>query len=418
MDAPDVRFNTDEEYVEAFRDIYSEAVRCRLHSKKPVATTLSGGLDSSSVTALANREGIQSSERIAAYSAIPLYDTRGGVYPHQFGDEKAFIHMLEPYLKGVDIHYVDAAETTPLAGLASTLHIREEPEHAAVNMYWILAILQKLKEAGIGTLLTGQFGNATVSWNGNRAQLLKRLRQTGNWETYRMEVIQWKKCNKQSWISTLKNQVISPLLPLSWARQYRLITGGYKNWMAFSAINPKVAITLGIKDRLIDGERMLLSQHNPEYRSIMLAPGNAAGAFWSELGAHYDVEIRDPTADKRIIEYCFGIPENQYTQRGQEKMLIRRGMAGLMPDSFLWNKQKGKQAADIIMRIRHSSSAIRDSLKQLQQSDLAQEYLDLPYMETVFKHTLTDINPLLTNQAGTVLLKGIMVGLFLQRFEK
>ena len=53
---PDLHLRTDDDYVEAFLDIFSEAVRCRLRCSAPVATTLSGGLDSGSVAALAARE--------------------------------------------------------------------------------------------------------------------------------------------------------------------------------------------------------------------------------------------------------------------------------------------------------------------------------------------------------------------------
>lgn len=45
----EVRLHSDQEYAEAFREIFTEAVRCRLRSAFPVGSTLSGGLDSSSI---------------------------------------------------------------------------------------------------------------------------------------------------------------------------------------------------------------------------------------------------------------------------------------------------------------------------------------------------------------------------------
>ena len=49
----ELRLESDEAYAEAFRDIFTEAVRCRLRTAFPIGSQLSGGLDSSSVTCMA-----------------------------------------------------------------------------------------------------------------------------------------------------------------------------------------------------------------------------------------------------------------------------------------------------------------------------------------------------------------------------
>ena len=49
----EIHFETDEEYENAFRNIFTEAVRCRMRSAFPIGSELSGGLDSSSVVCVA-----------------------------------------------------------------------------------------------------------------------------------------------------------------------------------------------------------------------------------------------------------------------------------------------------------------------------------------------------------------------------
>src|SRR2546427_256925 len=49
----EIRMKSDAEYAEAFREIFTEAVRCRLRSAFPVGSMLSGGLDSSSIACVA-----------------------------------------------------------------------------------------------------------------------------------------------------------------------------------------------------------------------------------------------------------------------------------------------------------------------------------------------------------------------------
>ncbi len=50
-----IRYDSNEEYAEAFHDLFREAVCCRLRSAFPIGSTLSGGLDSSSVVCMARK---------------------------------------------------------------------------------------------------------------------------------------------------------------------------------------------------------------------------------------------------------------------------------------------------------------------------------------------------------------------------
>ncbi|MDX9956789.1 MAG: asparagine synthetase B, partial [Anaerolineae bacterium] len=83
-EVPPVRLGSDEAYVEAFLEVYAEAVRCRTLTPSPtprgkgeqgvrVCATLSSGLDSGSVCALAARELRARGERQMAFTSVPLY---------------------------------------------------------------------------------------------------------------------------------------------------------------------------------------------------------------------------------------------------------------------------------------------------------------------------------------------------------
>ena len=64
--------------------------------------------------------------------------------------------------------------------------------------------------------------------------------------------------------------------------------------------------------------------------------------FCGNLTAWY-LETRDPTADKRIVEYCYAIPGEQFMRNGETKWLLRRAMDGILPEALLNERSRGRQ---------------------------------------------------------------------------
>jgi asparagine synthase (glutamine-hydrolysing) len=164
---PDLRLSTDDDYVDAFLEIYDEAVRCRLRCSEPVGLTLSGGLDSGSVAALAGRVLGKRGERLAAFSSVPIAPTEGLVGWH-LGDETPLIEATARFVGNIDVNYIHARDVSPVAAIERALSIHDQPLHAAGNMYWIMALLEAARGQGLGAVLTGQGGNTTISWAGVR----------------------------------------------------------------------------------------------------------------------------------------------------------------------------------------------------------------------------------------------------------
>lgn len=64
-----IRFPSDGEYVEAMREQLEQAVACRLRAKDGIASTMSGGLDSSAVAATAAK--LLAPDRLLAVTSVP-----------------------------------------------------------------------------------------------------------------------------------------------------------------------------------------------------------------------------------------------------------------------------------------------------------------------------------------------------------
>lgn len=413
---PLLRLKDDGEYLEAFREVFTRAVECRLKGDGPHGATLSGGLDSSSVAVTAAAILGQQGRRLTTFSAIPLYDADTLTPAHRTGNEKPFIEAICKKSGGIDATYCQARDISPCQGLTRIIDLAGEPIHAAANAYWIIALLEAARRQGMRTVLTGQRGNFTISWESNNFlyYLVRRgkiAQALGELQARQMLT------RPRQWLKAAA-MLMLPLMPYALVQGILRQLKGRTPWRQHSYLNPQMF-------RQFDLERQFARtrhdpfffqlQFSPEIRPKMLQLG-ANSTFWSTVGPQFGLAGSDPTFDRRVTEFCLSLPEEQYFRGGEWRWLIRRSMAGRLPQMVLNNRKKGLQAADIAARLHASLPELTRTLSSLQKSHLAREVLDLKRMRD-------DLAAVQTMQAATLQkidwntwLKGMMAGLFLQRF--
>lgn len=418
-DIPETHLASDEEYVEAFLEIYTEAVSCRLRSYRKVGISLSGGLDSTSIMALAGRMAKDENQHITAFTSIPLYDTQMTVYRSRIGDEWLHAHAAVEMVENVEHQAVDAQDISPLQGIRKFLDLYEQASHAAANFYWIFALYTQAQQQGLGVLLNGQHGNATISWRGNTSPVMAKM-ISGNpgagWHALR----EWKSAHQVSWAKVIKSQVLHPLIPsIKHIRSYFPMQG--ERWANYSAIHPSFARRLNLLNRVRQAEKDLVLKElrDPDFSHYASYNAGRAsvGSLMLESGAGYSLEIRDPTFDQRVLKFCFSIPNDQFYRSGEDRWLIRRAMQGLLPQQVLSNSYRGTQAADVALRVLDHPKDMKSTLSRLESSPIVGDYLDLPKMHQVWRSLQKSVNVNNTRECGSILLRGILTGLFLLRFD-
>ena len=151
-----------------------------------------------------------------------------------------------------------------------------------------------------------------------------------------------------------------------------------------------------------------------QQRRAIIKPGQATlGATWLEIGAAYGQEVRDPTQDRRVIELCLSIPDDQYQRGGVDRRLIRRAMRGYLPDTVRLNTRRGLQAADLGQRVLKNRKQVEAAITDMEQHDLTRQILDLPRMANVLASMQRGLTPQNTVECGAILMRGLMAGLFL-----
>ncbi len=395
-DTPELRLPRRDDYVQGFIEVYDAAVRCRLRSYRPVGVTLSGGLDSGSVTALAARELARQGQRLTAFTAVPLYDTSRTVGPKGFGDETEFAAATAAFCGTVDHVLLNSAQVTPMAGIHRMLAIMPEPAHAAGNFFWITDLLEQARAAGLGTLLTGQGGNATVSWHG-APELRSRLApfRYGGWK------------------AGLRHN-----LPLSLLRPLMRLRAHGEDW-SDTAIHPDFARRMTLSARCIAamGQDVTLQESwgSPrDKRYAIMRPGaGLVGDLGARQGAAAGLEVRDPTLDQRVMAYTLAVPDAVFdAEDGMDRWLMRQAMTGLLPETVRLNERWGRQSADVAGRLLASAAEVEAALAAVASSP-ANGYLDVAKMRRAWADVQQEVTIFNTHRVATILLRGLMAGLFL-----
>jgi len=394
-DTPELRLPSRDDYVQGFLAVYDRAVRDRLRSHRPVGVTLSGGLDSGSVTALAARTLGEQGKRLTAFTAVPLYDTSGTVGPRSFGDESHFASFSAAHWPNVDHHLLKSAHITPIQGIHRTLAIMPEPAHAASNFFWINDLLDQAQAHGLGTLLTGQGGNATVSWTGAPALRSRLAAFRGGWkEGLRRNLPLW---------------ALRPLM--AWRMQRQTWEG--------AAIRADFARRIDLAKRRVAamGTDITLQEswRSPQDgRYAFLQPGASRGGhLWARRGAAAGLEVRDPTLDKRVMAYTLAVPDPIFdSPDGGDRWMMRAAMADLLPDEVRLNRKRGRQSADLAGRLRVSADEVEAALAAVDVAP-ANVYVDVVKMRRAWVDVQREATALTTHRAGSILLRGLLAGLFI-----
>ena len=108
------------------------------------------------------------------------------------------------------------------------------------------------------------------------------------------------------------------------------------------------------------------------------------------MSHEYGLIIRDPSADKRIIEYCFSVPYEQYVRKGNTRDLARRATEGILPNEIRLNhKSRGFQSADWIQRVIPSMDTVRYELSNYLKDDMFRYYVDSKKIKNTLENLTT-----------------------------
>lgn len=410
--AKPTRYKRDEDYAEALLEIFDRATEARLRTTKLVGSHLSAGLDSSSVTASAACLLAKQGKGLSAFTAVPRPDFNNICHPDLIASEGTAAAEVARLYPNVQHFLVDTSGRDLLDTMKAWTDAMDEPSLNVVNLLWIRAILDQAAQRGIGVMLEGASGNATISWEtwSIFGYFFRRLR----WISLLKTTCSLRAHGDMSFKAAARLS-LTGLLP-AWCDR-KLIPASRLTTLYSPLIHPDAARAYALDARIF--ENQYTHAPDPGAQHARLFERFDFGPLHAATQAIAQIEVRDPAADKRIYDFCFSIPPEQYVVGGHSRSLVRRAMKGRLPESTRLRYARGHQGADWYLAMSEALPSLRREVALIERSPAAQHTLDLPRM-----HDLLDTWPQsgyektqVSNVWHNALIRGISMGYFLRSHD-
>lgn len=302
-----IRYKTDEEYADHFRDLLEESVRCRMRSTTPVAVLMSGGLDSTSVASLAAR--MIAPKQLTTISYV--FDEIAA------SDERKFINLMVDKWNLNSIQ-IPCDDVWPFKNWQDWPH---NPSYPMQDLYFPMKerAYCSATQNKIRVILTGSFGDL-LYLGGN--YWLADLLEDGHFREARQEFLEHAHYVGLVWL--LQNGHIQPVIRnFMNATPFLRIVGRKSSPPAW--LTPQSAKYL-TKCSVQGSQAAERNQH-------LVGENVNYGMLTDVLNtSRFMVETRDPYRDRRLVEFAMSLPAYQLYYRGLYKRVLRKAMKGLLPE--------------------------------------------------------------------------------------
>ncbi|MGC6328489.1 asparagine synthase-related protein [Rhizorhabdus sp. FW153] len=304
---------TPEQAATQLRALVEEAVTVRMPTSGPIATHLTGGLDSSSITVLAARRARERGESIVALNR----GTEIMFGPEEL-DERPLIE--EVLRQEANISYRFIPDVLPMPGRQA------DPDWPGGMIGdGDDLIMETAAAAGADRLLSGVGGDEGATYNG--ARLYLSLLKTGRWPTLLREMRARAVAGRISLPRVLYRQLGAPLLAA--------VLGGNRPGPADSRLGATRYLAPTIVERVNAGRlRPVLHSNRAEDRVRAFADHHIPSrcTYYSVVAARHGIAVSFPLLDRRIVDFALSLPLHLLVGEGLGRQPFRRAMRGILPE--------------------------------------------------------------------------------------
>ncbi len=312
---------------QALHNLLTDACRLRLRSDVPVATCLSGGLDSSAITAIVHKGIFTPSER----SAKDFHRAFCAAFPNTILDETAKARLLAHEIGAELMVY----EIRPPSGerLLKAISTCDGPMHS-LAFYPIWELYGFINKNGIKVTLDGQgpdemMGGYYETIDSALRSALSQGKVRWFWDIYKTYSGQGESQYRSSRAfarAKLFNVLKTPLSQLKRFILRQFVHNSNSRVDHLEYIQP-------IPSNLKPLSSELYSQFCQKQLPTILQQ-------FDRCSMAHGVECRMPFMDYRVVEFVFSLPEESLVGDGFTKRVLREAVRGLVPESICSNSIK------------------------------------------------------------------------------
>lgn len=293
-----------DETVEQVRYLVTDAIRRQMVADVPVGTFLSGGLDSSIITALCAEEMAQKNQRLKTFSVDYLDNERYfRASKFQPDSDDAYIRMMTEHFD--TDHYKVILEPEELVqALEAATEARDLPGMADVD-FSLLAFCGRVRQ------------EVTVALSGECADEI-----FGGYPWYRDPEVRQRAGFPWAQNTAQRAALLTPRINID---AQAFLMDAYETTCRESDILPGTDPV----------NRRMKQMVNLNFRWFMQTLLDRK----DRMSMYHGLEVRVPFCDHRIAQYLYGVPWEYKDYQGREKGLLRQAVAGLLPEPVRQRKK-------------------------------------------------------------------------------
>jgi asparagine synthase (glutamine-hydrolysing) len=319
---PEVKTISQEDAIEKFQHLFSQSIKRRLRSDVGIGTSLSGGLDSSTVVAFCDQQLSNHYSHKCFTASFKGFEN----------DELPYAEKIAKQF-GLEHHVIEFNENEVVDLMNKVMHHQEEPIGSA-SILAQYKVFHSARQNGVTVLLDGQGAD----------EVLAGYHKYYKWywqELYRNKKLQKsKELNAANEIGVkepfgLKNK-ITALYPEFAAG----ILQTRKSKKAFHHPDLDREFAFSNKQNFYYATPTDFSLNGALYYNTFVNGLEELLRFADRNSMAHAVETRLPFLDHALVEFLFSLPPDLKIHNGWTKWLLRKSVENILPKEIVWRKDK------------------------------------------------------------------------------